>query len=58
MLRSEYLAIHRSSEDGVLQTQARKGSQLVGKVCNLCRVFETGISVVLMVMSSLVSSFD
>jgi hypothetical protein len=30
----------------------------VGKVCNLCRGLETGISVVLTVMSSLGSSFD
>jgi hypothetical protein len=28
-------------------------SRLVGKVCNLCRVLETGISVVLMVKSGL-----
>jgi histone acetyltransferase (RNA polymerase elongator complex component) len=28
----------------------------VGKVCNLCRVLETGISVVLTIMSSLGSS--
>jgi hypothetical protein len=30
----------------------------VGKVCNLCRVLETGISVVLAVMSSLGILFD
>jgi hypothetical protein len=30
----------------------------MGKVCNLCRGLETGISAVLMVMSSLGSSFD
>jgi hypothetical protein len=30
----------------------------VGKVCDLCRVLETGISVVLMVMSSLGILFD
>jgi hypothetical protein len=30
----------------------------VGKVCNLCRVLETGISVVLMVKSSLGILFD
>jgi hypothetical protein len=30
----------------------------VGKVCNLCRVLETGISARLTVMSSLGSSFD
>jgi hypothetical protein len=33
-------------------------SRLVGKVCNLCRVLETGISVVLTVKSSLVILFD
>jgi hypothetical protein len=33
-------------------------SWLVGKVCNLCRVLETVISVVLTVMSGLGSSFD
>jgi hypothetical protein len=38
---------------GRLEPQAEWESQLVGKVCNLCRVFETGISAVLMVMSSL-----
>jgi hypothetical protein len=30
----------------------------VGKVCNLCRVLETGISAVLAVMSSLGILFD
>jgi hypothetical protein len=30
----------------------------VGKVCNLCRGLETSISVMLMVMRSLGSSFD
>jgi hypothetical protein len=30
----------------------------VGKVCNLCRVLETGISVMLTVMSSLGILFD
>jgi hypothetical protein len=34
------------------------GSQLVGKVCNLCRVLKTGISTVLMVKSSLGILFD
>jgi hypothetical protein len=52
------MAFHLGSEDWVYITQARKGSRLVGKVCNLCRVLETGISVVLTVMSSLGSSFD
>jgi hypothetical protein len=57
-LHSESLAIHLGSEDRVYTTKARKGSRLVGKVCNLCRGLETGISVVLMVMSSLTSSFN
>jgi hypothetical protein len=52
------LAIHLGSEDGVLQTQARKGSRLVCKVCNLYRVLEIGISVMLAVNRSLGSSFD
>jgi hypothetical protein len=30
----------------------------VGKVCNLCRVLETGISAMLVVMSSLGILFD
>jgi hypothetical protein len=38
--------------------KAERESQLVGKVCNLCRVLETGISVMLAIMSSLGSSFD
>jgi hypothetical protein len=29
--------MHLGSEDRVLQTEARKGSRLVGKVCNLYR---------------------
>jgi hypothetical protein len=33
-------------------------SWLVGKVCNLCRVLETGISVVLTIKSSLGILFD
>jgi hypothetical protein len=33
-------------------------SRLMGKVCNLYRVLETGISVVLMVKSSLGILFD
>jgi hypothetical protein len=35
-----------------------KGSRLVGKVCNLYRVLETGISVELTVKSSLRILFD
>jgi hypothetical protein len=58
MLRSVSLAIHLGSEDQVCTTQARKGSRLVGKVCNLCRVLETDISVVLMVMSGFGILFD
>jgi hypothetical protein len=53
MLHSESLAIHLGSEDWVLQTKAVDGSRVVGKVCNLYRVSKTGISVVLMVKSSL-----
>jgi hypothetical protein len=34
------------------------GSRLVGKVCNLYRVLETGISVMLMVKSGLGILFD
>jgi hypothetical protein len=37
----------------VYTTRGKEGSRLVGKVCNLCRGLETGISVVLTVMSSL-----
>jgi hypothetical protein len=43
---------------GRLEPQAERESWLVGKVCNLCRVFETGISAVLAVMSSLGFLFD
>jgi hypothetical protein len=35
--RSVSLAIHLGSEDRVLQTQAEKGSRLMGKVCDLYR---------------------
>jgi hypothetical protein len=35
-LHSVSLAIHLGSEDRVCTTQAGKGSQLVGKVYNLC----------------------
>jgi hypothetical protein len=43
---------------GRLEPRAEWESQLVGKVCNLCRVLETGILVVLTVMSSLGILFD
>jgi hypothetical protein len=33
--------------------RAEQESRLVGKVCNLCRVLETGISAMLTVKSSL-----
>ena len=36
----------------------RMGVTAVGKVCDLCRVLETDISVVLMVMSGLGILFD
>jgi hypothetical protein len=43
---------------GRLEPRAERESWLVGKVCNLCTVLETGISVVLTVMSSLGIRFD
>jgi hypothetical protein len=43
---------------GRLEPRAEWESQLVGKVCNLCRVLETGISVVLTVKSGLRILFD
>ena len=43
---------------GRLEPQTERESRLVGKVCDLCRVLETGISVVLMVRSSLRILFD
>jgi hypothetical protein len=43
---------------GRLEPRAEWESRLVGKVCNLCRVLETDISVVLTVMSSLGILFD
>jgi hypothetical protein len=43
---------------GRLELQAEWESQLVGKVCDLYRVLETGISAVLTVMSSLGILFD
>jgi hypothetical protein len=52
------LAIHLGNEDRVCTTQAGKGSRLVGKVCNLCRVLETGISAKLMVKSGLGILFE
>jgi hypothetical protein len=42
----------------VPDTRAEWESQLAGKVCNLCRVLETGISAVLTIMSSLGILFD
>ena len=51
------LAIHLS-EDRVCTTQAGKGSRLMGKVCDLCRVLETSISAELTVKSSLGILFD
>jgi hypothetical protein len=43
---------------GRLEPQAKWESRLVGKVCNLCRVLETDISAVLIVMSGLGILFD
>jgi hypothetical protein len=43
---------------GRLEPRAEWESWLVGKVCDLCRVLETGISAVLTVMSSLGILFD
>jgi hypothetical protein len=43
---------------GRLEPRAEWESRLVGKVCNLCRVLENGILVVLTVMSSLGILFD
>jgi hypothetical protein len=57
-LCSVSLAIHLGSEERVCTTQAGKGSRLVGKVYNLCRVLKTGISVELTVKSSLGILFD
>jgi hypothetical protein len=58
MLRSVSLAIHLGSEDRVCTTQAGKGSRVMGKVCNLCRVLETSISAKLTIKSSLGILFD
>jgi hypothetical protein len=38
------------------QPRLERESRLVGKVCNLCRVLETSISVVLTIKSSLGTS--
>jgi hypothetical protein len=43
---------------GRLEPRTEWESWLVGKVYNLCRVLETGISAVLAVMSSLGILFD
>jgi hypothetical protein len=43
---------------GRLEPQAEWESRLVSEVCNLYRVLETGISVVLTVMSGLGILFD
>jgi hypothetical protein len=43
---------------GRLEPRAEWESQLVGKVCDLCRVLDTGISAVLTVMSGLGILFD
>jgi hypothetical protein len=44
--------------NGEARTLGKSESRLVGKVCDLCRVLETGISVMLMVKSSLGILFD
>jgi hypothetical protein len=41
-----------------LEPRAEWESRLVGKVCNLCGVLETGISAMLTIKSSLVILFD
>jgi hypothetical protein len=43
---------------GRLEPRAEWGSRLVGKVCDLCRVLETGILAMLTVMSGLEILFD
>jgi hypothetical protein len=43
---------------GSRQPRLERESRLMGKVCNLCKVLETGISVVLIVKSSLGILFD
>jgi hypothetical protein len=44
--------------NGEAKTRAERESRLVGKVYDLCRVLETGISVVLTVKSGLGILFD
>jgi hypothetical protein len=44
--------------NGEARTPTEWESWLVGKVCNLCSVLETGISAMLAVMSSLGILFD
>jgi hypothetical protein len=41
-----------------INTRGVTGSRFLGKVCNLCRVLETGISVELTVKSGLGILFD
>jgi hypothetical protein len=43
---------------GRLEPRAERESRLVGKMCDLCEVLETGISVVLTVKSGLGIHFD
>jgi hypothetical protein len=43
---------------GRLEPRVERESRLVGKVCDLCRVLEDGISAVLTVMSGLGILFD
>jgi hypothetical protein len=43
---------------GRLEPRAERKSRLVGKVCNLCRLLETALSVVLTAKSSLGILFD
>jgi hypothetical protein len=52
------IAAHLGSEQESCKPGLERESRLVGKVCDLCRGIETDISVVLMVMSGLGSSFD
>jgi hypothetical protein len=47
-----------SLKPGVTTTQAGKGSRLMGKVCNLCRVLEIDISAELTIKSSLENLFE
>jgi hypothetical protein len=43
---------------GSAQPRLERESRLVGKVCNLCRLLETGISAMLTVKSNLGILFD